>query len=165
MDRSPEPHDGDERSITLGWLAFHRDALAAKCAGLDDDQLVTPSASPSSLTLLGLVRHITEMERVYATWALGPKSALQFVYGDYTDDGPEWDFEVDVSMVAESMKAWDRERRAADERIREQSTLDSIGGGNGRSVRWNLQKLVGEYARHNGHADILRERIDGKTGE
>jgi hypothetical protein len=57
------------------------------------------------LSLLGLVRHLTEMERVYAVWALGPKSELRFVWGDYTDDGPEWDIDADASMLAESMVA------------------------------------------------------------
>ena len=165
LHRVPEPADGDERSILLGWLAFHRNALEAKCAGLDADQLATRSAPPSPLSLLGLVRHLTEMERVYAVWALGPKSELRFVWGDYTDDGPEWDIDADASMVEVSLAAWQWEKRAADERIGQHAELDSVGAGNGRSLRWNLQKLVGEYARHNGHADLIRERIDGRTGE
>jgi hypothetical protein len=164
-ERVPEPPEGDERAILLGWLTFHRDALAAKCSGLDAARLVARSAPPSALSLLGLMRHLTEMERVYAAWALGPKADLRFVWGDYTDGGPEWDFDVDESMVDESIAAWEREKQAADERIGEHATLDSIGAGNGCSLRWNLQKLVGEYARHNGHADIIRERIDGQTGE
>jgi hypothetical protein len=163
--RVPEPPDGDERSVLLGWLAFHRNALKAKCAGLDAEQLATRSASPSPLSLLGLVRHLTEMERVYAVWALGPKAELRFVWGEYTDDGPEWDIDADASMVPDSMAAWEREKRAADDRIRQHAELGSVGAGNGRSLRWNLQKLVGEYARHNGHADLIRERIDGQTGE
>ncbi len=164
-ERVPEPRDGDERSILLGWLAFHRDALVANCAGLDAAHLVERSASPSVLSLLGLVRHLTEMERVYAVWALGPKADLEWVWGEYTDDGPEWDIEVDVSLLDESMVAWEREKQLADERIRACAELASVGAGNGHSVRWNLQKLIGEYARHNGHADLLRERIDGQTGE
>jgi hypothetical protein len=165
LPRVPEPPDGDERSVLLGWLAFHRNALEANCAGLDAEQLATPSAPPSPLSLLGLVRHLTEMERVYAVWALGPQSTLRFVWGEYTDDGPEWDIDTDASMLADSMAAWEREKQAADERIRQHAELDSVGAGNGRSLRWNLQKLVGEYARHNGHADLIRERIDGRTGE
>lgn len=116
IQRIPEPADGDERAILLGWLAFHRNALEAKCAGLDAEQLATRSAPPSPLSLLGLVRHLTEMERVYAVWALGPKSDLAFVWGEYTDDGPEWDFDADASKVDESMATWEREKRAADER-------------------------------------------------
>jgi hypothetical protein len=165
LPRLPEPPDGDERSVQLGWLAFHRNALEAKCEGLDAEQLATRSAPPSPLSLLGLVRHLTEMERVYAVWALGPKSELRFVWGQYTDGGPEWDIDADASMVADSMAAWGREKQAADERIRQHSEPESVGAGNGYSLRWNLQKLIGEYARHNGHADLIRERIDGQTGE
>ena len=165
VQRVPEPSDGDERSVLLGWLAFHRNALEAKCDGLDPEQLARRSAPPSPLSLLGLVRHLTEMERVYAGWALGPKAELRFVWGEYTDDGPEWDIDADASMLADSMAAWEQEKRAADERIRQHAELGSIGAGNGYSLRWNLQKLIGEYARHNGHADLIRERIDGQTGE
>ena len=163
--RVGEPPDGDERGIVLGWLYFHRDALRSKCADLDPDQLVTRSAPPSPLSLLGLVRHLTEMERVYGAWALGPREPLQWVWGDYTDDGPEWDIDADASMVAVSLAAWEREKTASDERISAHASLDSVGAGNRRSVRWNVQKLISEYARHNGHADLLRERIDGQTGE
>jgi len=163
--RAPEPRDGNERAVLLGWLAFHRDALAAKCAGLDADQLTERSAAPSKLSLLGLVRHLTEMERAYGTWALGPKTDLEWVWGEYTDDGPEWDMDADASMLDESMAAWQSEKQRVDERLAQNPNLDAVGAGNGYSVRWNVQKLVGEYARHNGHADLLRERIDGSTGE
>lgn len=163
--RVPEPPDGDERSVLLGWLAFHRNALEAKCVGLDAEQLVTRSAPPSPLSLLGLVRHLTEMERVYAVWALGPRADLQWVWGEYTDGGPDWDIDADVSMVDESVAAWTREKQLADDLIEQHEQLDGLGEGNGRSLRWNLQKLIGEYARHNGHADLIRERIDGQTGE
>lgn len=163
--RVPEPPDGDERSVLIGWLRFHRDALAAKCAGLDAGGLATRATPPSPLSLLGLVRHMTEMERVYATWALGPKEDLHFVWGEYTDDGPEWDIDANASMVEESMLAWEHEVRTADRRMEEHQEMTSIGAGNGYSLRWNLLKLIGEYARHNGHADLIRERIDGQTGE
>jgi hypothetical protein len=163
--RVPQPEDGDERDILLGWLAFHRNALAAKCHGLSAEQLVNRAVLPSRLSLLGLMRHLTEMERAYLVWALGPDEPLKWVWGVYTDDGPEWDFDVDASMVGETMSAWEREKRIADERIGQYASLDLKGTGNGHSVRWNLQKLIGEYARHNGHADLLRERIDGATGE
>jgi Protein of unknown function (DUF664) len=162
--RAPEPPDGDERAILLGWLAFHRDALAAKCAGLDADALASRSADPSALSLLGLVRHLVEIERVYGVWGVGPKEPLRWVWGEYTEGGPEWDFDAEPGMLAGSLAAWEREKAATDERIRSRDTLDELGG-NGYSVRWNLHKLVGEYARHNGHADLLRERIDGETGE
>ena len=75
-ERVPEPGEGDEREILLGWLAFHRNALSAKCAGLSDEQLVQRSAPPSPLSLLGLVRHLTEMERVFGVWANGCQCEL-----------------------------------------------------------------------------------------
>jgi hypothetical protein len=125
--RSEQPGDGDERSILVGWLAFHRDALEVKCGGLTGEQLVERAADPSHLSLLGIVRHMAEMERAYGVWR--------------------------------------EEKAKTDAALAQHPTLDEFGEGNGRSVRWNLAKLIGEYARHNGHADIIRERIDGQTGE
>ena len=162
--RAPEPGDGDERALLLGWLAFHRDALEAKCAGLSDEQLVSRAAPPSPLSLLGLVRHLAEMERVYGVWANCCPSELVFVWGRYDEGGPEHDFDCDAPQVAASMRAWRDEKASTDGALRDVE-LDDAGGANGRSLRWNLQKLVGEYARHNGHADLIRERIDGATGE
>jgi hypothetical protein len=168
-------HDGTRSSSRAsGWrrpqrsargLAFHRNALQAKCAGLDADQLVTRSAPPSPLSLLGLVRHLTEMERTDGAWALGPRSQLRWAWGDYAEGGPEWDIDADASMLEESTAAWRRERALTDQRIASHDRVDSIGAGNGHSLGWNLQKLIGEYARHNGHADLIREHIDGQTGE
>jgi hypothetical protein len=164
LDRVPEPGDGDERALLLGWLAFHRNALEAKSAGLTDDQLVLRSAAPSTLSLLGLVRHLTEMERVYGVWANCCHSTLVWVWGPYEDGGPEGDIDCDASQVAASVRAW-RDERASTDGVVRGLDLDDSRGANGRSLRWNLHKLVGEYARHNGHADLVRERIDGETGE
>lgn len=163
-NRAEQPPDGDERSILTGWLAFHRDALAAKCHGLTDDQLVERAAEPSALSLLGLVRHMAEMERAYGVWPLGPKADLEWVWGNYENDA-EHDIDCDATMVEESMHVWRGETRKTDEALAQHPTLDELGDGNGYSVRWNLAKLVGEYTRHNGHADLIRERIDGQTGE
>ena len=162
--RAEQPSDGDERSIALGWLAFHRDALAAKCHGLTDEQLAERSAAPSALSLLGIVRHMAEMERAYGAWALGPKADPRWIWGTY-EDGAEHDIDCDASMVRESLLRWREEMGKTDGALANHPTLDGLGAGNDRSVRWNLAKLVGEYARHNGHADLLRERIDGQTGE
>lgn len=79
--RAAQPGEGDERSILTGWLAFHRDALAARCDGLTDDQLAECAVPPSSLSLPGLVRHMAEMERAYGGWALGPRVPLEWVGG------------------------------------------------------------------------------------
>lgn len=163
-NRAKQPPDGDERSIMTGWLAFHRDALAAKCDGLSDDQLVERAAEPSRLSLLGLVRHMAEMERAYGGWALGPKADLEWVWGAYENEA-EHDIDCDATMVGDSMRMWSEEMRRTTEALAQHTALEERGDGNGYSVRWNLSKLVGEYARHNGHADLIRERIDGQTGE
>lgn len=161
-----EPGHGDERTVLLGWLDFHRQALADKCAGVTDEQMVTASVSPSKLTLLGLVRHLTEMERVYGSWGVGGGGELQFVYGPYEDGGREGDLDdLTPSMVVASIEAWQAERADNDAALAAVDDLATIGTGNGRNVRWNLVKLIQEYARHNGHADLIREAIDGATGE
>jgi hypothetical protein len=158
-ERVPEPGDGDERSILIGWLGFHRSALEATCAGLTDVQLVDRSASSSSSSLLGLVRHMAEMERVYGVWGNGCRCELVFVWGPHADGEVHHDFDCDAAQVEGSMRAWRDEKVSTDGVIRGLD-LDDARGANGRTLRWNLQKLVGEYARHNGHADLIRERID-----
>ena len=162
--RSGQPADGDERSLTLGWLAFHRDALQAKCEGLAAEQLVDRSAAPSRLSLLGLVRHMAEMEKAYGSWPLGDDPEFDWVWGPY-DDGAEDDIDCVAADVGVSFSTWMRERSHTDARLVECADLGALSTVNDRSIRWNLAKLVGEYARHNGHADIIRERIDGQTGE
>ncbi len=163
MERAPEPGNAGERDLLLGWLAFHRDALAAKCEGLTPDQLVQMSAPPSDLSLLGLVRHLTEMEHVYLVYALGGGT-----FGEVycTDERPDADIAgLSAAMVPASLARWRDERTRADEVLSANRTLEETSAGNRYSVRWNLLKVIGEYARHNGHADLLRERIDGATGE
>jgi hypothetical protein len=162
MERTKEPGDGTERELLLTWLAFHRDALAAKCDGLDDSQLVLASAPPSDLSLLGLVRHLTEMERVYLVHALSGGD-LRLVY--CTDDEPDGDIVgLTPEMAQPSIARWHAERASGDALLARVESLDAALG-NRYPVRWNLVKLIQEYARHNGHADLIRERIDGAVGE
>ena len=163
MPRAAEPDNLDERGLLLGWLAFYRDALAAKCEGLTDEQLVSAAAPPSDLSLLGLVRHLTEMEHVYVVYALG---GGEFALVYCTDDEPDADIVgLSPAMARSSLDRWHEERDAADALIAGCTSLDASAAGNRYSVRWNLLKVIQEYARHNGHADIIRERIDGATGE
>ncbi|MFI7068622.1 DinB family protein [Kribbella sp. NPDC050124] len=163
MERAPEPEANDEVGAVVGWLEFHRDALAAKCDGMSPEQLVTASAPPSTLTLLGLVRHLTEIERDYLTNDLSGESRGT-VY--LSDDDDEADIEnLDVSMVPESLDRWHQERQAANAVIARYDDLSALAPTGKASVRAYLLKVVQEYARHNGHADIIRERIDGARGE
>ena len=163
-DRAEQPRDGDERGIVIGWLAFHRDALRAKCEGLTVAQLVDRSAAPSTLSLLGLVRHMAEMERAYGSWPLGSDPDFRWVWGAY-EDGVEDDIDCDASDADASFPTWRAEVAKTDAALAVITDLSARSEVNDRSIRWNLAKLVGEYARHNGHADIIRERIDGSTGE
>ncbi|HUC33903.1 MAG TPA: DinB family protein [Ilumatobacteraceae bacterium] len=164
-DRVPEPPDGDERDVIVGWLAFHRDAFSAKCDGVADDDLIRTGLGGTTMSLLGLMRHLTEMERVYGAWALAGGGDLEFVYGPYEEGKPDGDFdELTVAKVAPSLDAWQTECAATDRALGGMA-LDDPGNGNRHSVRWNLVKLVQEYARHNGHADLIRQSIDGATGE
>jgi hypothetical protein len=162
-DRAPEPPAGGERELLLGWLAFHRDALAAKCDGMSAEQLVTMAAPPSDLSLLGLVRHLTEMERVYLVRALeGGELRLIYCTGA-APDGDIVGLTADLSRA--SVERWHEERAHADRLLAAAGALDDTAPGNGFSVRWNLVKVIQEYARHNGHADLIRQAIDGATGE
>jgi hypothetical protein len=163
-DRAPEPGaGGGERELLLGWLAFHRDALAAKCDGLSAQQLVTLAVPPSDLSLLGLVRHLTEMERVYLVRALAG-GELRLVY--CTEAEPDGDIVgLTPDLSAASLDRWHEERAHADRLLADAGALDAVAPGNKFSVRWNLVKVIQEYARHNGHADLIRQSIDGATGE
>jgi hypothetical protein len=162
MERVPEPDADDERGVLLGWLAFHRDALRAKCEGLSPGQLVTASAPPSPLTLLGLVRHLSEIEYHYLLRSLGG-SADGPLY--CTDDAPDGDFlDLEPAQVDASFARW-REIVATVDALLDGRTLDDRTVSGRRTVRWSVAKVVQEYARHNGHADLIRERIDGAVGE
>jgi hypothetical protein len=162
--RRPQPVDGDERSTTLGWLGYYRDTMAVKCHGLTPAQLAHRAAAPSHLSLLGLVRHLAEMEHAYGSWPLTVDTPLEWVWGDYAD-GAENDIDCGPDDTDTSFATWHRQCAATDAVVAAQPDLDAAAPANGMSVRWNLAKLVGEYARHCGHADLIRERIDGATGE
>lgn len=165
MDRAREPDGGTELELLLGWLSFHRDALAAKCDGVSPQDLIRAGLGGSVMSLLGLVRHLTEMERVYFTYSVGG-GELEFVYGPYEDDGPAGDFDnLTVDMIQPSFDAWQLEREHADRLIAQQPSLDAPGASRKRTLRENMLKVIQEYARHNGHADLIRESIDGSTGE
>jgi uncharacterized damage-inducible protein DinB len=146
------------------WLDFHRGTLLWKCAGLSDDQLKTASVGPSGLTLLGLLRHMSEVER---SW-FRSRSAGLALPDLYCRDGDEdGDFDnVAQAVVEQDIETFRAECLAADEAVRAKSLNDTFEGRNGPiSLRWVYVHMIEEYARHNGHADLLRERLDGSTGD
>ena len=154
----------DERTMYQGWLDFHRGTLLWKGAGLTDDQLKTASVSPSRMTLLGLIRHMAEVERWwFRTKAAG--LALPDLYSPANDENADFDNVADA-VVDQNVAAFNAECRAADEAVRGMSLDATFDGRNGPiSLRWVYVHMIEEYARHNGHADLLRERIDGFTGD
>ena len=152
----------DERELLNGWLEYYRATLLAKCTGLSGEQLVTRSCEPSRMSLLGLVRHMTEMERVYghrlADWSIG------FLY--CTDENEDGDFEGATAAEAAADLETFREHCARTREVMAACQLDdTFGTTNSHTLRWFCQYLIKEYARHLGHADLLREGIDGAVGE
>ncbi|TWD26914.1 putative damage-inducible protein DinB [Streptomyces sp. T12] len=164
-DGRPVPRfRGDERAMPESWLEYHRATLALKCAGLDDAQVRLASAEPSALTLLGLVQHLAEVERNWFQRIVAGRDVPP-VFDDVTG------FALDPARgIDEALAAWHREIARGRE-LTEGLPLDGTGlitdgpmAGVEVSLRWVLIHLIEEYARHNGHADLLRERIDGVTG-
>ena len=164
MDYDEIPRTGDERSVLLAFLAWQRATLERKCAGLDIDQLRRRSAEPSTLSLLGLVRHMADVERGWFRRTLAGEDVAERYS---TDDDVDGDFDnVDAADADEAFASWKEERELADEIISRRA-LDATGRqrtGREVSMRWILNHMIEEYSRHNGHADLLRERIDGATG-
>lgn len=156
-----------ERAMLEGWLDYHRETLALKCAGLDDDRLRTASVPPSELSLMGLVRHMAEVERIWFRKVLMADDQGPIYFSDEDRDGEFHLTEQDTWEEAHS--TWQAEIAVA-RRNAARFTLDEVGKGvhrrSGRSpsLRWIYTHLIEEYARHNGHADLLRERIDGAVG-
>src|SRR6266511_3608117 len=137
ITRAEPPRVGDERTMLGSWLDYYRATLLQKCAGLSPEQLVARPCPPSTLSLIGLVRHMTEMERAYVHRLA----------------------EADLPVLADHM-ARSREIVAA------LGLDDTRAGSRGPyTVRFACLYLIKEYARHLGPADLLRERIDGVAGE
>jgi hypothetical protein len=154
----------DERSSMESWLEFHRTTLLMKCAGLEPEQLALRSCPPSSLSLLGLVRHMTEVEPWFHDFDGEPPGEWYS-----TEDDPDGAFDsVDPSRADADLAAYhasvDRARRAVEGRGLDDVSPE-LDEGEAVSLRWIYQHMIEEYARHNGHADLLRERIDGATGD
>ena len=158
------PRTADERTTLLTFLAWQRATLGRKCEGLTREQLRARSAPPSTLSLIGLVRHLADVERGWFRRTLAGEQVADR-YSSETDTDGDFD-NVDSADVDEAFSAWRSECALADAVIAQHS-LDDIGRqrtGREVSMRWILVHMVEEYSRHNGHADLLRERIDGATG-
>ncbi|MFD3569119.1 DinB family protein [Streptomyces sp. NPDC058671] len=163
--RTPVPHAAGERATLTAMLDFQRDTLALKCAGLTPDQLRERAIPPSGLSLLGLVRHLAEVERGWFRDTLGGERSRS----PWASPGSTGrvGFDVDGADVDEAFAVWREECARARAIVDAAASLDVTGtsGEETYSLRYVLAHMIEEYARHNGHADLLRERLDGTTGE
>jgi uncharacterized damage-inducible protein DinB len=161
-----EPNAGDERALLEAWLDYHRQTLLTKCAGLTVEQLRRRSVEPSPLSLLGLVRHMAEVERAWFRTRFAG-AALGYIY--VSDANPDAEFDdVDTADAAADFGVLaaeiDGARAAAAGRSLDETFIHPRTDTE-LSLRWVYLHMIEEYARHNGHADLLRERIDGATGD
>jgi uncharacterized damage-inducible protein DinB len=164
-ERTEPPVTGPEREMLRAFLDFHRDTLAMKCAGLSDDQLREHSSPPSALSLLGLVRHMAEVERTWFRRVINGED-LPLVWSDDGDYQAAYD--ASQASAEDAFRAWQDEVEHSRRIERAAESLDVTG----YQQRWDehvslrlvMYHLMHEYARHNGHADFLREAIDGTVG-
>jgi Protein of unknown function (DUF664) len=164
---SPPTDPASERESLDSWLEFHRATLLMKCEGLTPEQLATPSCPPSRLTLIGLVRHLTGVEPWFHAFDGNPdmemfededafEPSIEHVQRDFAN------YKVSVQRARAAAAAHDLDdvtdmaHWVADDQPRVIRPT---------SLRWVYQHMIEEYARHNGHADLIRERIDGATGD
>ena len=160
------PAVGDERVTLADVLAAQRATLELKCTGLNAE-LARQSVEPSTLSLLGLVRHLADVERRWFRTVLAGQDAPPRFSSAEHPDGAFDGAAPDPAVIAGAWQAWREEVAFADAYVAEAPHLDVEGhdAWRGRiSLRWVLLHMIEEYARHNGHADLLRERIDGARG-
>lgn len=165
IDRTRQLVVGDERAMLDSFLEYQRGTLLRKCQGLNGIQLAIRSAEPSSMSLLGLIRHMTEVER---GWFRKLAGGERVPYAYCADDNLDGDFDDVRALSAEHDLDRYREEIAlcakAVADLPLERTFTHPRSGNELSLRWIYLHMIEEYARHNGHADLLRERIDGVTG-
>jgi hypothetical protein len=156
--------DGD-RAALEAWLEFYRETLPIKVGGLTPEQLCTRSVAPSTLTLIGIVRHLTKVERFwFANVVCGED--LPRLYCETEPDGDFDNYSEDTALA--DLERYHAEVAAARQRAATADDLDRPLPGRWReqeiNLRWVYLHMIEEYARHLGHADLLRESVDGVTG-
>ncbi|WP_410642443.1 DinB family protein [Amycolatopsis sp. lyj-346] len=171
--RTEPAFDGDEAATLLGFLDFHRETLAWKCAGLDAAGL-RATHPPATMTLGGLLKHLAYVEDHWFSHVLsGRDRTAPFDAIDWAAT-PDWDWESAAHDTPEQLRelwaaAVGRSRAAVAEALAAgdlaQRARRPLRDGSTPTLRWILVHMVEEYCRHNGHADLLRESIDGRTGE
>jgi len=161
VTRIDEPFTGPERGILEGFLDWHRSTLLWKCAGLTGEQLAQAPVPPSNLSLLGIVRHMADMERAWFRIRFRGQPLPRL----YDDEDAAFE-QADPARAQADFAAFTGECDLARQAVARASLDEEFTGGPGRtlSLRWVYTHMIEEYTRHNGHADLLRQRIDGATG-
>jgi uncharacterized damage-inducible protein DinB len=165
--REGGPRLGGERATLAEFLRCQRVTLELKCEGLDAGQLARRSVYPSTMSLLGLVRHMAEVERRWFRIRFAGRDEVNRYQSPQDPDGDFNGAVADPAVVAEAWAAWRDEIAFSDAFIRDHEFdfVGQDGAGEPVSLRELIVHLIEEYARHNGHADLLRERIDGRVGQ
>jgi hypothetical protein len=172
--RENGPTLGDERTTLVEALRCQRLTLEMKCSGLDAEAMARRSVEPSTMSLLGLVRHLAEQERGTFRQMMAGEDGPRLFCSETDRDGDFDGAAPDPQLVAEAWEAWRAEVDFATRFVAEAPSLEITGndplnqhgsGGGAMSLREVMVGMVEEYARHMGHADLLRERIDGRLGQ
>jgi len=173
MDPADDPRESDaepqdERATLIEYLRAYRLTLELKCADLDAEQLARRSVPPSTMSLLGMIRHMAWVEHHWFRRVMaGEDVPRRYVSGE--DREADWNGAVaDPAVLTDAWTAWRREVAFAEEFVAATSDLGTRGfrpGDSAPQLRGVLIHMIGEYARHCGHADLLRERIDGRVGQ
>jgi len=173
VDPEDDPRDTGtqavgERAVLIDYLQHYRKTLEMKCEGLDAEQMARRSVPPSTLSLLGLVRHLAKVENSWFQRVMGHRLDLPRLYR--TEEQPDLDFNgavADPAVVRDAWASWRREVAAAEKVVDDAPDLDVEGVMEDGTIalREVLVHMIEEYARHLGHADLLRECIDGRTGQ
>jgi uncharacterized damage-inducible protein DinB len=173
MDPADDPRDTGtelegERSVLVEYVRAYRLTMEMKCAGLDPEQLARRSVPPSTMSLLGLIRHMADVERNWFRRVMAGEDAPPLYWTEGEPD-VEWNRAVaDPEVVARAWADWRDEVGYAERYVNGSGDLGARGtmrDGSTISLREVLVHMIEEYARHCGHADLLRERIDGRVGQ
>jgi len=156
--------DNDERSVLLGFLSDRRLTLEMKCAGLDAQQMTRQSVPPSDMSLLGLVRHLTSVENYWFQQVIAGNDGER-LYRDESGEDISFDVVSDPDLVDRAWSVWRNEVARSDRCISDISDMGTLAKAKPMPVREVLVHLIREYAQHLGHADLIRERIDGRVGQ
>jgi len=157
-----------ERATLLEYMRIYRMTLEMKCTGLDTEQMARRSVPPSTMSLLGMVRHMAEVERHWFRRVIAAEDAPRIYCTEEDPDGDWNGANPDVGLVEDAWATWREEVEHVEQLVGAAMDLDRRSrtrDGRTISLREVLVHMIEEYARHCGHADLLRERIDGRVGQ